>query len=90
MAFEWLITNIFENNYIIVLFVLLWDMSGPKTECSETSCDNGGVCIQQWESYTCDCDMTSFTGPRCEQGKEILWYIIKFLCLLKWVPVESN
>ncbi|MCJ8737211.1 hypothetical protein PDJAM_G00021430 [Pangasius djambal] len=24
-----------------------------------------GVCIQQWENYTCDCSMTSFTGMHC-------------------------
>ncbi|XP_064881938.1 neurexin-3a-like [Oncorhynchus nerka] len=38
---------------------------GPSTTCQEDSCTNMGVCIQQWEKYTCDCSMTSFTGTRC-------------------------
>ncbi|XP_045579637.1 neurexin-3a isoform X1 [Salmo salar] len=38
---------------------------GPSTTCQEDSCTNMGVCIQQWENYTCDCSMTSFTGTRC-------------------------
>ena len=24
-----------------------------------------GVCIQQWENFTCDCSMTSYTGTHC-------------------------
>lgn len=24
-----------------------------------------GICIQQWENYTCDCSMTSYTGTQC-------------------------
>ncbi|XP_055721452.1 neurexin-3a-like [Salvelinus fontinalis] len=41
------------------------DLQGPSTTCQEDSCTNMGVCIQQWENYTCDCSMTSFTGTRC-------------------------
>ncbi|XP_041950809.1 neurexin 3b isoform X16 [Alosa sapidissima] len=38
---------------------------GPSTTCQEDSCANMGVCIQQWENFTCDCSMTSYTGTRC-------------------------
>ncbi|KAM6965538.1 neurexin-3b-like isoform 8-T8 [Aplochiton taeniatus] len=38
---------------------------GPSTTCQEDSCANMGVCIQQWENYTCDCTMTSYTGTTC-------------------------
>ncbi|KAM9433994.1 neurexin 3a isoform 31-T31 [Salvelinus alpinus] len=38
---------------------------GPSTTCQEDSCANMGVCIQQWENYTCDCSMTSYTGTQC-------------------------
>uniref|UniRef100_A0A8C7Y575 Neurexin 3a n=1 Tax=Oryzias sinensis TaxID=183150 RepID=A0A8C7Y575_9TELE len=38
---------------------------GPSTTCQEDSCANLGVCIQQWENYTCDCSMTSYTGMQC-------------------------
>ncbi|XP_066263047.1 neurexin 1 isoform X2 [Euwallacea similis] len=38
---------------------------GQSAKCSHNVCANGGICVQQWNSYTCDCDLTSFTGPTC-------------------------
>ncbi|XP_067240749.1 neurexin 3b isoform X3 [Chanodichthys erythropterus] len=38
---------------------------GPSTTCQEDSCANMGVCIQQWENFTCDCSMTSYSGTQC-------------------------
>ncbi|XP_069772105.1 neurexin-3-like isoform X12 [Narcine bancroftii] len=38
---------------------------GPSTTCQEDSCTNYGICIQQWEGYTCDCSMTSYRGSQC-------------------------
>ncbi|XP_044127659.1 neurexin 3 isoform X1 [Bufo gargarizans] len=38
---------------------------GPTTTCQEESCVNQGVCMQQWEGFTCDCSMTSYSGPQC-------------------------
>ncbi|KAJ7307450.1 hypothetical protein JRQ81_009470, partial [Phrynocephalus forsythii] len=37
----------------------------PSTTCTEDSCANQGVCLQQWDGYTCDCTMTSYGGPVC-------------------------
>ncbi|KAG9267997.1 neurexin-1a isoform X1 [Astyanax mexicanus] len=41
---------------------------GPSTTCQEDSCSNHGVCLQQWEGFTCDCSMTSFGGPLCNDA----------------------
>ncbi|KAG8449003.1 hypothetical protein GDO86_015895, partial [Hymenochirus boettgeri] len=38
---------------------------GPTTTCQEDSCANQGVCMQQWEGFTCDCSMTSYSGTHC-------------------------
>ncbi|XP_018583061.1 neurexin 3a isoform X13 [Scleropages formosus] len=38
---------------------------GPSTTCQEDSCANMGICIQQWENYTCDCSMTTYSGTHC-------------------------
>ncbi|XP_062973996.1 neurexin 3 isoform X5 [Elgaria multicarinata webbii] len=38
---------------------------GPSTTCQEDSCANQGICIQQWEGFTCDCSMTSYSGNQC-------------------------
>ncbi|KAG8011141.1 Neurexin-3b [Nibea albiflora] len=42
---------------------------GPSTTCQEDSCANMGVCIQQWENFTCDCSMTSYTGTHCNDPR---------------------
>ncbi|XP_053395317.1 neurexin-1-like isoform X3 [Mercenaria mercenaria] len=39
--------------------------SGSELTCLATSCYNGGRCEQQWNSFKCNCDMTSFTGSHC-------------------------
>ncbi|XP_067319027.1 neurexin 3 isoform X21 [Anolis sagrei] len=41
------------------------DLQGPSTTCQEDSCANQGICIQQWEGFTCDCSMTSYSGNQC-------------------------
>lgn len=61
---------------------LLWYLSlplpfpaffpGPSTTCQEDSCANMGVCIQQWENFTCDCSMTSYTGTFCNDRESPL------------------
>ncbi len=43
--------------------------AGPSTNCQEDSCANQGLCIQQWEGFTCDCSMTTYGGPLCNDGK---------------------
>ncbi|KOB52066.1 Neurexin-3-alpha, partial [Operophtera brumata] len=35
------------------------------TKCTHNTCANKGVCVTQWNTYVCDCDLTSFTGPTC-------------------------
>nr|XP_029540597.1 neurexin-1a-like isoform X17 [Oncorhynchus nerka] len=42
--------------------------TGPSTTCQEDSCSNQGVCLQQWEGFSCDCSMTSFGGPLCNDA----------------------
>ncbi|XP_041725633.1 neurexin-1a-like isoform X4 [Coregonus clupeaformis] len=41
---------------------------GPSTTCQEDSCANQGVCLQQWEGFSCDCSMTSFGGTLCNDA----------------------
>lgn len=41
---------------------------GP-TKCSQNACANRGTCVQQWNAYACECDMTSYTGPTCYDGE---------------------
>lgn len=40
---------------------------GASNSCRADSCLNRGYCMEQWNSFQCDCDMTSYTGLRCMQ-----------------------
>uniref|UniRef100_A0A8C7YVN4 Neurexin 1b n=1 Tax=Oryzias sinensis TaxID=183150 RepID=A0A8C7YVN4_9TELE len=51
------------------------DLQGPSTTCQEDSCANQGVCLQQWEGFSCDCSMTTFGGPLCNDGKTLSLYL---------------
>lgn len=44
---------------------------GPSTTCQEDSCANQGVCLQQWDGFSCDCSMTSFSGTLCNDREYI-------------------
>lgn len=48
----------------------------PGKKCTHDVCANHGTCVQQWNSYTCDCDMTSFSGPHCSDGMIIIIYLL--------------
>uniref|UniRef100_A0AAZ3Q0E5 Neurexin-3a n=1 Tax=Oncorhynchus tshawytscha TaxID=74940 RepID=A0AAZ3Q0E5_ONCTS len=60
---------------------------GPSTTCQEDSCTNMGVCIQQWENYTCDCSMTSFTGTRCNDRE---YCLLSIYTHKKFYPLNSR
>ncbi|KAA8582802.1 hypothetical protein FQN60_006473, partial [Etheostoma spectabile] len=42
----------------------------PSTTCTEESCYHQGVCLQQWEGFTCDCTMTSYGGSFCNDQEK--------------------
>jgi hypothetical protein len=39
-----------------------------RSYCTATSCAHGGVCVQEWTGFSCDCDLTSYAGPTCNEG----------------------
>uniref|UniRef100_A0A915D4Y4 Neurexin n=1 Tax=Ditylenchus dipsaci TaxID=166011 RepID=A0A915D4Y4_9BILA len=41
--------------------------SGPSMRCSPTACKHKGICHQGWKGIKCDCSMTTYSGPFCEQ-----------------------
>ncbi|XP_029634772.1 neurexin-3 isoform X2 [Octopus sinensis] len=40
---------------------------GPNRECHPEACLNQGECMQQWNSYICNCDLTSYSGHSCSE-----------------------
>lgn len=43
------------------------NLHSPR-KCTHDLCANHGVCVQQQNTYTCNCDMTGFSGPTCNDG----------------------
>ena len=48
---------------------MILNVTGSEVHCPDGLCYNGGLCEKRWNSYVCNCDMTTFTGPRCAQGQ---------------------
>lgn len=67
---------------------LLNCFAGPSTTCQEDSCSNQGVCLQQWDGFSCDCSMTSFSGPLCNDRKYFSAYgqMLAFVSFTVWHP----
>uniref|UniRef100_A0A3Q3FWE7 Neurexin-1a-like n=1 Tax=Kryptolebias marmoratus TaxID=37003 RepID=A0A3Q3FWE7_KRYMA len=62
---------------------------GPSTTCQEDSCSNQGVCLQQWEGFTCDCSMTSYAGPLCnDAGTTYIFGRDGGMVVYTWPPNE--
>ena len=63
-----------------------WDLGeeaqgeeGISTTCGDhcqphNPCMHGGTCKEMWDSFECNCTMTSYTGKTCQEGK--LFFII--------------
>ncbi|XP_073773901.1 neurexin 1a isoform X45 [Danio rerio] len=61
--------------------------NGPSTTCQEDSCSNQGVCLQQWEGFSCDCSMTSYGGPLCnDPGTTYIFGRDGGLIVYTWPP----
>ncbi|KAK7140777.1 hypothetical protein R3I94_013148 [Phoxinus phoxinus] len=62
---------------------------GPSTTCQEDSCGNQGVCLQQWEGFSCDCSMTTYGGPLCnDAGTTYIFGRDGGLITYTWPPNE--
>ncbi|XP_048094018.1 neurexin 2a isoform X11 [Alosa alosa] len=63
--------------------------AGPGTTCTEESCSNQGVCLQQWEGFSCDCTMTTFGGAYCsDPGTTYIFGKGGALITYTWAPNE--
>ncbi|TWW73428.1 contactin-associated protein-like 2b [Takifugu flavidus] len=42
---------------------------GCQGHCSSygTHCQNGGMCVEKYNGYTCDCSLTAYDGPFCTE-----------------------
>uniref|UniRef100_A0A673VXS1 Neurexin 2 n=1 Tax=Salmo trutta TaxID=8032 RepID=A0A673VXS1_SALTR len=62
---------------------------GPSSTCTEDSCHHQGVCLQQWEGFSCDCTMTSYGGAFCsDPGTTYIFGRGGALITYTWAPNE--
>ena len=67
-----IMTEIEENMKKFGNFEDYQDLSSKNAKigrCKANSCHNHGKCVEKWPQTSCDCHMTSFTGPSCADGK---------------------
>ncbi|PVD32369.1 hypothetical protein C0Q70_07803 [Pomacea canaliculata] len=62
----------------------------PASQCQNDSCANGGRCVQQWNSFSCDCDMTSFSGPTCQAVESTTYRFGPGYGLIKFAHPAEN
>ena len=76
---NFLCTHHFSFSYICFCLHQPLHVSGADmSTCSQDTCANQGTCLNSVSTSgnVCDCDLTSFTGPRCSDGKMILCKIL--------------
>ncbi|ESO12656.1 hypothetical protein HELRODRAFT_62081 [Helobdella robusta] len=49
--------------------------AGPTMMCQVGTCHNGGICVQQWSHFYCDCNMTSYSGKLCNESSLGLLFV---------------
>ena len=57
-----------KNNF----YQFPWPDAGQGSSCHSLTCANGGQCVIPRvlpHVAMCDCDLTTFTGPTCEDGE---------------------
>ena len=72
--------NTFDFAFAPITNALNVSGAGVST-CSKDTCANQGTCLKSISTsgHVCDCDLTSFTGPRCSDGKMLLFFYVKQL-----------
>jgi hypothetical protein len=46
--------------------------------CCSFPCENGGVCVDDGDEYTCDCTRTGYYGVDCEKRKKLQYCVGEF------------
>lgn len=88
-----------EHAHIIQIginyFLCVWCQGCPakRNFCMDDVCQNGGVCVSKWNTYSCDCP-TGYGGKNCEQGKKCvndwMWFFPPSeVCLWPNVPAST-
>ena len=77
-----------ETKDLFCLACLSWPLA-ERNECVSDPCQNGGICIDQVNRYTCQC-RAGTTGDHCEIGREQLIMPQVIRHLLKLAPSKRK
>ena len=42
-----------------------------QDECASAPCQNGGVCVDEYLAFSCNCVGTNHTGNQCQEPKHM-------------------
>ena len=59
------------NNYVISVNVLV-NSCEILDKCTPNPCQHGGVCMQSWSNFRCDCSATGYGGAVCHTSEHPL------------------
>ncbi|KAI6216887.1 hypothetical protein M3Y99_01797700 [Aphelenchoides fujianensis] len=66
---------------------------GETGYCRINTCANDAKCVEFYDTYKCNCSTTPFNGPKCDQGKQSLFFLSFHSIDLEvgiWVPLGSE
>ena len=61
-----ILSGILTCSYLLRLFFV-----DTTSYCAIDSCEHRGYCMEALNKFLCDCNMTSYVGPFCTEGKRI-------------------
>ncbi|XP_062845346.1 contactin-associated protein-like 5 isoform X2 [Trichomycterus rosablanca] len=79
LAYQGCMRSIVINNHPIDLYrvqqgrfgnysEIEFDICGIRDRCLPNYCEHGGECSQSWNSFSCDCSGTGYTGATCHNS----------------------
>ncbi|VDD79819.1 unnamed protein product [Mesocestoides corti] len=68
----------------------IWNVNSAPTICQPGLCGFGGRCVQQLDTYYCDCSMSGFSGPVCTDVATAIRYSGNGCAVFEFNPMRNT
>lgn len=65
---------------VCALLTFIYCLSHSLSRCMPNHCEHGGRCKQTWDSFSCTCDGTGYTGATCHTCKYVSVCVYAVMC----------